>query len=87
MAPTLNAVQDLTAAPSASSAEQPSSLRQHLARCAFVVVVLGILPFSLDAPTAWQAIGALVSLALVARGLQLTWRAVFSTDPRHLVQG
>jgi hypothetical protein len=31
--------------------------------------------------------GMLASVALVARSMTLTWRAVFSTDPRHLVQG
>jgi hypothetical protein len=69
------------------SAEQPVPLRQFLARAAVVVAVLGVLPFVLDAPGAWQFIGTSVSVALVARSMQLIWRAVFSTDPRYLVQG
>jgi hypothetical protein len=66
---------------------QPVRLRQHLVRTAVVVVVLGILPFLLEAPGAWQVMGTLTSVALVARSLTLTWRAVFSTDPRHLARG
>jgi hypothetical protein len=62
-------------------------LRQHLTRAAVVVVVLGVLPFAWDAGPAWQMIGTLVSVAVVVRALQLVWRAVFSTDPRHLVHG
>jgi hypothetical protein len=58
-----------------------------LTRAAVIVVVLGVLPFVLDAPGAWQVIGTLVSVAVGGRALQLVWRAVFSTDPRYLVQG
>ena len=86
MAPRLNAVQDLTPPPPAPFAEQPARLRQHLARTAAIVVVLGVLPFVLDASAPWQVIGTLVSVVLVARSLQLVWRALFSTDPRHLAR-
>jgi hypothetical protein len=79
-------VQDLTSPPPASPAARPASLRQHVARTAVIVVVLGVLPFVLDAGAIWQVIGTLVSLALVARSLQLIWRALFSTDPRHLAR-
>ena len=62
-------------------------LRQHLTRAAVIVVVLGVLPFAWDAGPAWQVTGTLVSVAVVVRTLQLVWRAVFSTNPRHLVRG
>jgi hypothetical protein len=62
-------------------------LRRHLTRAAVIVLVLGVLPFAWDAHPAWQLLGALVSVAVVVRALQLVWRAVFSTDPRHLVHG
>ncbi len=74
---------DLASIPSAA---QLVHSWQHLSRTAVIVVVLGVLPFVLDAPAAWQVIGTLVSVVLVLRGLQLFWRAVFSTDPRHLAQ-
>ena len=62
-------------------------LRQHLTRAAVIVVVLGVLPFAWSAGPAWQGIGTLVSVAVVVRALLLVWRAVFSSDPRHLVHG
>ena len=62
-------------------------LRHHLTRAAVIVVVLGVLPFAWGAGPAWQAIGTLVAVAIGFHALQLVWRAVFSTDPRHLVRG
>jgi hypothetical protein len=49
-----------------------------------IVLVLGVLPFVLDAGVAWQTLGLLVAAAFALRGLQLFWRHVCSTDPRHL---
>jgi hypothetical protein len=49
-----------------------------------IVIVLGVLPFALDAGAAWQTLGPLVAAAFALRGLQLFWRHVCSTDPRHL---
>ena len=77
----------LTPARRARSAEQSVPLRQFLARAAVIVAVLGVLPFVLDAHEAWQIMGTLVSVALVARSMQLIWRAFFSTDSRYLVEG
>jgi hypothetical protein len=77
-------VHQLTSAPESPAAE---TLRHHLIRAAVIVVVLGVLPFAWDVRPAWQAIGTLVAIAVGVRALQLIWRAVFSTDPRHLVQG
>ena len=62
-------------------------LRPYLIRAALVVAVLGILPFVLDAHVVWQVLGPLVAVAIVSRSLQLVWREVFSTDPRHLARG
>jgi hypothetical protein len=62
----------------------PAPLRQQLLRTAVIVLVLGVLPFAWDADPAWQLLGALVSIAMIVRSVQLVWRAVFSTDPRHL---
>jgi hypothetical protein len=59
----------------------------YLLRAALVVAVLGILPFVLDAHVVWQVLGPLVAVAIVSRSLQLIWRDVFSTDPRHLARG
>jgi hypothetical protein len=59
-------------------------LQPHLTRAALLVVVLGILPFVLDAPVVWRVLGPLVAVAVLSRSLQLVWREVFSTDPRHL---
>ncbi|UOY01686.1 hypothetical protein [Blastococcus sp. PRF04-17] len=70
--------------PRSGAAEEPASPRQHLARTAVIVVVLGVLPFALDAAAAWQVLGTLVAATFVARALQVIWRAAFSTDPRHL---
>jgi hypothetical protein len=85
---TLSAVQNLAASREIPRAEPaPASLRQHVTRAAVIVVVLGVLPFAWDAHPAWQLLGAPVSVAVVARTLQLLWRAVFSTDPRHLTRG
>jgi hypothetical protein len=58
--------------------------RSHLTRAALITAVLGILPFVLDAPVLWRVLGPLVALAILSRSLQLVWREVFSTDPRHL---
>jgi hypothetical protein len=85
---TLGVVHDLATTreiPSAEPTAQP--LRRHLARAAVIAVVLGVLPFALHAGPAWQVLGTLVSVVVVARALQLVWRAVFSTDPRHLLRG
>ncbi len=79
-------MQDLNPPSTASSAEQSAPLRHHLSHTAVIVVVLGVLPFVLDAPAAWQVVGTLVSVVLVVRNVQLLWRAVFSTAPRHLAQ-
>jgi hypothetical protein len=62
-------------------------LRPHLARAALLVAVLGILPFVLDAHVVWQVLGPLVAVAILSRSLQLVWREVFSTDPRHVSWG
>ena len=78
---------DLSPPRTAPSTEPSVPLRQHLARTAAIVVVLGVLPVVLDAPGGWQLVGGLVSVALVGRSLQLIWRAFFSTDPLHLVGG
>jgi hypothetical protein len=78
---TLSAVHDL-ATPRAVPPASP--LRQHVARAAVIVLVLGVLPFVWDAHQAWQLLGTLISVAVVVRTLQLVWRAVFSTSPRHL---
>jgi hypothetical protein len=84
---TLSAVQNLAASRETLPAEAaPAPLRQHLGRAAVIVLVLGVLPFVWDVHPAWQLLGAPVSLAVVARTLQLVWRAVFSTDPRHLTR-
>ena len=84
---TLSAVHDLATPPEIPPAEPaPAPLRQHLARAAVIVLVLGVLPFAWDAHPVWQLLGALVSVAVAARALQLVWRAVFSTDPRHLTR-
>jgi hypothetical protein len=69
-------------APRGTSTRVP--LQPHLTRAALLVVVLGILPFVLDAPVVWRVLGPLVAVAVLSRSLQLVWREVFSTDPRHL---
>ena len=85
---TLSAVHDLAFSRELPPARPaPTPLRQHLARAAVIVVVLGVLPFAWGAHPVWQLLGGLVSVAVVARALQLVWRAVFSTDPRHLTWG
>jgi hypothetical protein len=84
---TLSAVHDLALPRDTPSAKpSPDLLRQHLARAALIVVVLGVLPVLWDAYPAWQVLGVLVSVAVVARSLQLAWRAFFSTHPRHLTR-
>jgi hypothetical protein len=80
-------VQDRASFRSTPPAEPPVPLRQHLLRTALVVLVLGVLPFAWGAHPAWQVLGTLVSVALVGRGLQLVWRAVFSTGPRRVTWG
>ena len=80
---TLGAVNGTTLSHATPSAE-PDSLSEHLLRTALIVGVLGVLPFVLDAWATWQVLGAIVSLAMVTRSLQLVWRTAFSTDPRHL---
>ena len=62
-------------------------LRAHLARAALIVVVLGVLPFVLDAHVAWRVLGPLVVVAILSRSLQLLWREVFSTSPRNASWG
>ena len=85
---TLSAVHDLALFRETPPAQPaPTPLRQHLARAAVIVVVLGVLPFAWGAQPAWQLLGVLVSVAMVARSVQLVWRAVFSTDPRHVTWG
>ena len=64
------------------AAERP--LHPHLLRAALIVGVLGVLPFVLEAHATWQVLGPLVSVAVLARSLQLLWHTAFSTDPRHL---
>ena len=84
---TLGAVHDLATPREIPPAEPaPVPLGQQLTRTAVIVLVLGVLPFVWDAYPAWQLLGALVSVAVVARTLHLVWRAVFSTDPRHLTR-
>ena len=80
---TLGAVIGMTLSRTTPSAE-PGALRPHLLRAALIVAVLGVLPFALDAHTGWQVLGPLVSVAVLARSMQLVWQAAFSTDPRHL---
>jgi hypothetical protein len=76
-------VNDFVPYPSDPSAA-PIPLRQQLLRTALIVLVLGVLPLAWGAEPAWQVLGVSVSLVMIARSVQLVWRAVFSTDPRHL---
>ncbi len=55
-----------------------------LRNTALVLVVLGVLPFAVDAPVLWRLAGPVVAGLLVARAAVLVWRRAFSTDPRHL---
>jgi hypothetical protein len=86
---TLSAVPDLISRDilPAQSPATPLPLPRQLARTVLLVVVLGVLPFALDAAPLWRIIGTTVAVVLVVRSLQLVWRAVFSTDPRHLTAG
>ena len=70
--------------PRGTNTSDHAALPRHLLRSALVVMVMGVLPFVLDASATWQVLGTIVSVTLVTRSLQLIWQAVFSTDPRHL---
>jgi uncharacterized membrane protein YdbT with pleckstrin-like domain len=80
----MKAVHDLACSNDTPPTDPRPALRQHLLRTAVIVAALGVLPFAWGAAPAWQVLGALVSVAMVIRSLQLVWRAAFSTDPRHL---
>ncbi|MGY1620927.1 hypothetical protein ACI789_01875 [Geodermatophilus sp. SYSU D00965] len=51
---------------------------------AVVAVVLGVLPFVLDASVVWKVLGPVVAAALLVHTAQQVWQQVFSTSPRHL---
>jgi hypothetical protein len=59
-------------------------LARSLRNTAVVAVVLGLLPFALDASVVWKVIGPVVAAALLVRTGQQVWQQVFSTSPRHL---
>lgn len=84
---TLDVMHDLASpVETAPAGPAPSPLWPQLVRAATIVAVLGVLPFVLDIAVVWQVLGTLVSLAMVAHCVPLVWRAVFSTNPRHLAQ-
>jgi hypothetical protein len=58
--------------------------RGFAANTAVVAVVLGVLPFLWEAPLVWRLLGPAVGGVLLTRAAVLVWRAVISTDPRHL---
>jgi hypothetical protein len=64
--------------------QERTALAQTLAGPALIVVVLGILPFTWDAPVVWKVLGPLVAAAYAVRALTTVWQQVFSTSPRHL---
>ena len=67
--------------------EKPAGTGSHwafLANTAVVVVLLGVLPFLLDAHLVWRLLGPVVAAALLIRAGVLVWRAAVSTSPRHL---
>jgi hypothetical protein len=59
-------------------------LARSLRNTAVVAVVLGLLPFALDASVVWKVIGPVVAAALLVHTGQQVWQQVFSTSPRHL---
>jgi hypothetical protein len=82
----LDDVHDLTSTREPQPPTQPALLRGRLLRAAVIVIALGVLPHVWDAAPATKLFGTLASVAVVARSLQLVWRAGFSTHPRHVVE-
>jgi hypothetical protein len=80
----LEAVHNLDTCRPTVTAELSTPLGHLLLRIALIVVVLGVLPFLLDADPLWQLFGVLVSVVMSVRGAQLIWRGAFSTHPRHM---
>ncbi|MGY1591806.1 hypothetical protein ACI79D_07510 [Geodermatophilus sp. SYSU D00708] len=62
--------------------QQP--LARSLRTTAVVAVVLGLLPFALDASVVWKVLGPVVAAVLLVHTAQQVWQQVFSTSPRHL---
>ena len=58
--------------------------RSFLANTAVVAVVLGVLPFLLDAHPVWRLLGPAVAVVLLVRAGVVVRRAAVSTHPRHL---